>query len=111
HIENADGGKVACERRCAMLFSRGGSVRGRVKVWASRATNRFQPGSYGDARVYLLGFEQAVMRRVEIFARNVEACKRETLTRGLVRVLAAYGNLAQALAQLNGARVVLNGRA
>src|SRR5207248_3286518 len=81
----------------------------RLEVWAARAAYGFEAGRDVDARVYVLGFEQALVCGLEILARDVEGDECETLARGLVLVPVGEGDLAQLLAQGYRARVVRDG--
>src|SRR5204863_6698752 len=72
----------------------------RLQVGAARAADGFETGGDVDARVELFGFEQALVRRVEVFAVNVELDERETLAGGLFRLSRALREVAHLLAQL-----------
>ena len=75
-----------------------------MKVWTARAPYRFKAGGDVDARVKLLGFEQALVSGLELLALDVEAGKRKALPGSLLQVLVRGGNLAQPLAQRNRTR-------
>jgi hypothetical protein len=80
------------------------------QVWTPRASYGVKTGRYVDARVELLGFQKALVRRLEILASYVEAGERKTLPGGLFRQLVRGADAPQTLAQLHGARVHLKGR-
>src|SRR5947209_2831308 len=110
-VEDADRGEVAREGDGAALDRRGrrGRRRLRLQVGPARAAYGFEAGRDVDARVYVLGFEQALVRGLEVLARDVERDEREALARGLVLAPVGDGDLAQLLAQGYRARVVRDG--
>src|SRR5215218_6021727 len=97
---------LTVERSPAKVTGRGaeGAGRGRrgrclLEVRAARAADGFEAGRDVEARVDVLGFEQALVRRVEVLARDVEVDEDEALARGLFGQAVREGDLAQLLAQ------------
>ena len=107
---------LTVERSPAKVAGRGagaGGVAGGaprvLEVGAARAADGFEAGRDVEARVDVLGFEQPLVRRFEILARDVEVDEHEALARGLIREAVREGDLAQLLAQDDGARPVRDG--
>src|SRR5205085_11968853 len=97
--DDADDGKVARKGDGAQAGRGRGGRRCRLQVGATCAADRFEAGGDVDARVVLLGFEQTLVRGVEIFACDVELHEREALARGLFGLTRRRGDLAYLLTQ------------
>src|SRR5918998_5119325 len=77
-----------------------------MEVWPPGAADGLEAGRDVEARVDVLGFEQALVRGVEVLAADVEVDEDEALARGLFGDAVREGDLAQLLAQDDGARLV-----
>src|ERR1041384_7706455 len=82
-------------------------LRGRsgLQVRPACATNRLQTAADVYSFVKLLGFEQAIVRGIKIFALDVKTCQGETLAGSFFSLFMRGADLAQTLAQLDRAAV------
>src|SRR6266403_2371699 len=74
------------------------------------APDRFQPAADRDARVELLGFQQTIMRGIEIIALDVETGQGQALARGFLGMFVGRADFAHALTQRDRSRVMLERR-
>src|SRR5689334_20385593 len=81
-VENTDRAEIAGEREMSALEDRLRCGRG-FEIGATRAANGFEAVGDVESGVELFGFEQTIVRGVEIFAFDVEAREGEALARRL----------------------------
>ena len=92
-VEDADRAEIACERE-VFAFKIGFGRRDRLQIRSPGAADGLETAGDIYPCIELLGFEQAVVGGVEVFAFDVKTGKRETLACGFFDVFVGRADFA-----------------